>query len=60
MRKTKTLRIVEESVIDHLGNSIGNRPEDFPALSNSIKVISATIKTGQDYRLVNVSDRKIG
>jgi hypothetical protein len=52
------LRIISEKVVSRSNPDeiIGSRPEDFPQLSNTCKLIAATIETGKEYRLVGKSN----
>lgn len=45
-------RIVWQKVVDRQNQVIAERPEEVPALANLCKKITATIETGQDYRIV--------
>jgi hypothetical protein len=54
----KKLRIVSEKVVSRANPDVvvGNRPEDFPQLTNSCKVIAAMIETGKEYKLISGSN----
>ncbi len=55
MRKNETkkeVRIVSESVVDRNGKVIGDRPEDFPSLTNKAKELIAYLETGQVYKVI--------
>lgn len=51
--KDKQLVITAEKVIDRNGQIIASRPEDVPAVAGAVKIASAAIRTGQNYRIVD-------
>ena len=45
------MRIVGESVVDRLGNVVGDDPSKHASVTNKCMLMVTSLKTGQEYRI---------
>ncbi|MBS5910732.1 MAG: hypothetical protein KID09_08795 [Paenibacillus macerans] len=57
-KSNKRIRIVSELVVDRNGKVIGDKPEDFPSLTNKAKELIAYLETGKEYVIVDQTGKK--